>query len=124
MGSAISSLPVPSTASLKGVNPKNELLITGGMIFLSLGSLGLFIATCVLASNINYTTDKLNDVRSKYLNVWGISIGGILAFLISICIYINKYPDKGIYFGLVTACIALGISFNALAISAISKKTP
>jgi len=129
MGSAVSSAASQATsaasaASLMTGMTGTQKTVMVGMIFFSLSSLGLFIYSCVVASTIVGGVDLLKDNREKYNMVWGISIGGITSFLLAGCLYIYTQPDKGIYLGLVTACIALGISFNALAISAISKKTP
>jgi len=84
-------------------------------------AISIYIAICVLTSNFASSSDDWVNIKPEIQKMWIVSLFGMIFFIIAAFLLYSRYPDNTIYVSLVVACVALGLSFNALAISAIRK---
>jgi hypothetical protein len=65
--------------------------------------------------------DDWNTLKPQVLWVMGQTAIGIIFLSIASLIYFTQNSEKAVYFILVVSCIALGLSYAALAIASISR---
>lgn len=91
-------------------------------IILSGASFIIFMYLFVSAFKIQGDENTLKDMQSKTMNIWIIVAVASFCLLLSCLIFFYTNPDKAVYFTLVVACLALGISYASFALAAVAKK--
>jgi len=97
---------------------------TGGnliIILFSIVSVSLFITSFVIMSQFVGSKDDWNVIQPQITKVLILTIIGTFALVVASLLYYIQDPAKTIYFILVLCCLSLGLSYAALAISAISR---
>jgi hypothetical protein len=98
--------------------------ITGGtwiIILFTITSIGLFIGSFVSMSQFVGSKDDWNVIQPQITKILILTIIGTVALIIASGLYYIQDPAKTIYFILALCCVSLGLSYAALAISAISR---
>jgi MFS superfamily sulfate permease-like transporter len=65
--------------------------------------------------------DNWNVLKSHITTTTGLSIAGAVCLCIASIIYFTQDPTNAIYFAIFLSCLSLGLSYSAIAVSAISK---
>ena len=114
---AVPAAPVASFFSK--ITPST--LSTG--ISLGLCSLGIimYIAMLIVTSNYASSPEDWSKIKDSIRAMWILSLFAMLFFIIAAFLLYKEYPENAVYISLLVSCVALGLSFNALAISAIRK---
>jgi hypothetical protein len=115
---------VQATPTIGSISPgKIGSFFTGTpiVIFLSLITLGLYVASLITTSKFLGSKDDWNVIQPQITLVLILSMIGTIIFTIAALLYFIKNPDKAVYFGVVVSCISLGMAYSAISISAISK---
>jgi len=102
----------------------SKLGLTGTtVISIGLCSLGIIIYIAMLIVTSNYTSspDEWAKIKKDISTMWILSLFAMLFFIIAAFLLYKEYPKNAVYISLLVSCVALGLSFNALAISAIRK---
>jgi heme/copper-type cytochrome/quinol oxidase subunit 3 len=97
---------------------------TGGNIMIglfSITSVSLFIASFVTMTEFVGSKDDWNVIKPQITKVLLLTLIGTFTLIVASLIYYIQDPAKTIYFILVLCCLSLGLSYAALAISAISR---
>lgn len=81
----------------------------------------MFIAAFVQMSNFVGSKDDWNDLKPKIMQVVLLTVFGTIAFAIASILFFVQYPGYSVYFSMIAACIAIGLSFAALAVAGISR---
>jgi hypothetical protein len=121
MSSTVNSI---STAGTSGITVKGVTgYMTGsaGIYIIGIISIGLFIASIVQMSNFVGSKDDWNQIKSQITKVLILTLIGTFGFTIATLLYIIQDSAKAVYITLIMACIALGLSYSALAIAIISR---
>lgn len=84
-------------------------------------SIGLFIGSFVSMSNFVGSKDDWNRIQPQITKILILTLIGTVTLTIASLLYFIQDSARTIYFILVMSCITLGMSFSALAISAISR---
>jgi len=90
------------------------------MVLCILG-IGLYIAILVITSNYASSSEDWVTIKDNLKSMWLMCLFGMIFFIIAAFFLYSQYPENAVYISLLVSCVALGISFNALAISAIRK---
>ena len=91
------------------------------IILFSTVSIGLFIGSFVSMSQFVGSKDDWNVIQPQITKILILTIIGTVALIIASGLYYIQDPAKTIYFILALCCVSLGLSYAALAISAISR---
>lgn len=91
------------------------------IILFSIVSVSLFITSFVIMSQFVGSKDDWNVIQPQITKVLILTIIGTFALVVASLLYYIQDPAKTIYFILVLCCLSLGLSYAALAISAISR---
>lgn len=86
------------------------------------GAMGCYITTFVMTSMFIGGKDDWNSMNKQLKNIWPITLVGTFGLFIASVIYYIQDPKSIIYFILVIACLAFGMAYSAIALSAITKK--
>jgi hypothetical protein len=92
-----------------------------GIIVFGVISISMFISSFVSISNFVGSKDDWNLIKPQITKVLILTLIGTFGLIITTLLYFIQDSAKTIYFILVLTCISLGLSFSALAISAISR---
>jgi hypothetical protein len=92
-----------------------------GVIVFSVISIGLFIGAFVSMSKFIGSKDDWNTIQPQITKILILTLIGTFGLIIAALLYFIQDSAKTIYFILVLSCLSLGLSFSALAISAISR---
>ena len=87
----------------------------------SITSVSLFIASFVTMTEFVGSKDDWNVIKPQITKVLILTLIGTFTLIVASLIYYIQDPAKTIYFILVLCCLSLGLSYAALAISAISR---
>lgn len=111
------STPTTDTStSSSNVDRKMILLILSGI-----GAAVCYIWSFVSISNFVGSKDDWNAIKPQITKIWILTLIGSLCLFIASALYVLQDPHKTMYFLLGISCLSLGLSYSALAISAISK---
>jgi hypothetical protein len=91
------------------------------IILFSAISISLFIASFVSMSQFVGSKDDWNVIQPQITKVLILTLIGTVGLMIASLLYYIQDSAKTIYFILVLCCLSLGLSYAALAISAISR---
>lgn len=92
-----------------------------GIIIFSVISIGLFIGAFVSMSKFVGSKDDWNVIQPQITKILILTLIGTFGLIIAALMYFIQDSERTIYFILVLCCLSLGLSFSALAISAISR---
>jgi len=92
-------------------------------VSIGLCSLGIIIYIAMLIVTSNYTSspNEWAKIKKDISTMWILSLFAMLFFIIAAFLLYKEYPENAVYISLLVSCVALGLSFNALAIAAIRK---
>ena len=94
---------------------------TVGVWIFGIMSVGLFIGSFVSMSKFVGSKDDWNVIQPQITKILVLTLIGTITLMIAALLYFMQDPARTIYFILVLSCLTLGMSFSALAISAISR---
>jgi hypothetical protein len=94
---------------------------TAGIVIFALVSIGMFIGAFVSMSNFVGSKDDWNLIKPQITKIWILTLIGTAGLIITSLLYFIQDSSKTIYYILALTCLSLGLSFSALAISAISR---
>jgi hypothetical protein len=92
-----------------------------GIIIFGVVSVGLFIGAFVNMSKFVGSKDDWNLIQPQITKILILTLIGTFGLIVTSLLYFIQDSEKTIYFILVLSCVTLGLSFSALAISAISR---
>ena len=92
-----------------------------GIIVFGVVSVGLFIGAFVNMSKFVGSKDDWNLIQPQITKILILTLIGTFGLIVTSLLYFIQDSEKTIYFILVLSCVTLGLSFSALAISAISR---
>ena len=92
-----------------------------GIIIFSVISIGLFIGAFVSMSKFIGSKDDWNVIQPQITKILLLTLFGTFGLIVAALMYFIQDSERTIYFILVLCCLSLGLSFSALAISAISR---
>jgi hypothetical protein len=92
-----------------------------GIITFSVISIALFIWSFVSMSQFVGSKDDWNLIQPQITKILILTLIGTFGLIIAALLYFIQDSARTIYFILVLSCISLGLSYSALAISAISR---
>ena len=117
-GSAASSEAVGPNAA----NSKNKTITTVSLCIMSLIAIGMFIGSFVTTSQMLGSKDDWNLIQAQVVKILILTLIGTVCFTIAIMIFCHTLEQGNIIYVLVpVSCISIGLSYSALAISAISR---
>ncbi len=100
---------------------KSTSMNTTLIILFSLTAVGLFIGSFVGMSNFVGSKDDWNVIQPQITKILLLTLFGTFALIVASFLYFIQDSARTIYFILVLTCLSMGLSFSALAISAISR---
>jgi hypothetical protein len=92
-----------------------------GIILFTVVSVGMFISSFVSMANFIGSKDDWNLIKPQITKILILTLIGTFGLIVASLLYFIQDSAKTIYFILILSCMSLGLSFSALAISAISK---
>lgn len=124
MSSNNSKTPTGNSGMGGTMGSKIASVATGGNIGIALFgivSLGMFTGAFVNMSNFVGSKDDWNLIKPQITKIWILTLIGTATLIIASLLYFIQDSEKTIYYILALTCVSLGLSFSALAISAISR---
>lgn len=94
---------------------------TGAIATFTIISVAMFIAAFVNMSNFAGSKDDWNLIQPQIQKILIFTLIGTFGLIIAALLYFIQDPARTTYFVLTICCLSLGLSFSALAISAISR---
>lgn len=96
--------------------------IVGSMTIIGcgLGSIGLFIWSSILTSNLIGDTENWRAIKPQIKRIWWQTLIGTVILFIGMFAYVLQYEKASVVFILLISCISLALSFSAISMSAIS----
>jgi hypothetical protein len=116
MSSPVRTNSTALTSSALSMSKGNVGIIVFGVV-----SVGLFIGAFVNMSKFVGSKDDWNLIQPQITKILILTLIGTFGLIITSLLYFIQDSAKTIYFILVLSCVTLGLSFSALAISAISR---
>jgi hypothetical protein len=117
-----------NNASLTAVNSSTVgsklKSVSGGMVgivIFSIISIGMFIGAFVSMSNFVGSKDDWNLIKPQITKILILTLIGTFGLIVAALLYFIQDSARTIYFILILSCLSMGLSFSALAISAISR---
>jgi hypothetical protein len=86
-----------------------------------LGALGALSATFIMMAKYTSSADSFQVIKDKIVMISVISIIGSVCLGAAVFLYYLQQPNYAIYFQMFVTCFALGLSFAALCVAAISR---
>jgi hypothetical protein len=116
----------PAAAAPTGMNVGSALRSVGGggtigIWIFGIVSVGLFIGAFVNMSKFVGSKDDWNVIQPQITKILMLTLIGTFGLIVTSLLYFIQDSARTIYFILVLTCLALGLSFSALAIAAISR---
>lgn len=90
-------------------------------VLTSATGLGLYIGSFVQGTNFIGGKDDWNSIRNKIWTVVGLAIGGSLALGLAAILYFIANRENAVFYQIIVTTIALGISYSALAVAAMTR---
>jgi hypothetical protein len=113
-----------STADVGGTTGSKLMANAKGMygiLIFSVVSVSLFIWSFISMSQFVGSKDDWNLIQPQITKVLILTLIGTFGLIIAALLYFIQDSERTIYFILVLSCLSLGLSYSALAISAISR---
>ncbi len=95
--------------------------MSSGIWIFGVISVGLFISSFVTMSKFVGSKDDWNLIQPQITKILILTIIGTFGLIVTSLLYFIQDSARTIYFILVLCCLSLGLSYSALAISAISR---
>lgn len=117
----------PTVVTNSGVSTLNTSKMTSvfsgkiGIAIASIISIGMFIGSFVSISQFVGTKDDWNTIKPQLTKILILTLIGTFGFMIAALLFFIQDSAKAMYFMIIITCLALGLSFSALAIAAISR---
>jgi len=92
-----------------------------GIIIAAVVAIACYISSFVMISQFVGSKDDWAVIKPQIQKVWLLTLAGSFALFVASILYYVQDPKKAIYFILVLTCLSFGLSYSALAVSAISK---
>ena len=110
------------TTTGTGMGSKISSMASGkvGITIFTLTAVGLFIGAFVSMSNFVGSKDDWNLIQPQVTKILILTLIGTFSLMAAALLYFIQDSARTIYFILIVCCLSLGLSFSALAISAIS----
>ncbi len=121
---AKNSAPTTSAAEVGGTTGSKLMSAakgTYGIVIFSVISVGLFIWSFISMSQFVGSKDDWNVIQPQITKILILTLIGTFGLIIAALLYFIQDSARTIYFILVLSCLSLGLSYSALAISAISR---
>lgn len=106
-----------SGSSLSGFFTPERIMI----VMATLVALGCYITSFVLTSQFIGSSDSWTTIKPQIQKIWMLTLAGSFALFVASIMYYIQEPKMAIYFILILTCLSFGLSYSAIAISAISK---
>jgi hypothetical protein len=103
------------------VSVTNLISGTPAIIMSGIIAIGLYVWSFISISNFVGSKDDWNSLKPQITKIWSLTLAGSFALFIASLLYFIQDPQRAIYFILALSCLTLGLSYSALAISAISR---
>jgi hypothetical protein len=87
----------------------------------ALTAVGLYIGSFVESSKYISGSDDWNTIRNRVFTIIGLSIGGAMALGLAALLYFLANQEKAVYFQIIMSSLAVGMSYAALGVAAISR---
>ncbi len=116
--------PTGNAGSGGNMGSKIAAVATGGNIGIAIfgiTSIGLFIGAFVSMSNFVGSKDDWNLIKPQITKIWILTLIGTATLIIASLLYFIQDSARTVFYILALTCVSLGLSFSALAISAISR---
>ncbi len=97
-------------------NKTTTIMIIGVLFFVS-----MFIASFVQMSNVVGSNDTWNQIQPQVTKIVIMTLIGITGFIVASLAFYIQDPSKAVYFTIVISSLAIGLSFIALSVAAISR---
>lgn len=108
------------TTGSTGFKIKSMATGTVGITIFTLTAVGLFISAFVSMSKFVGSKDDWNLIQPQVTKILILTLIGTFSLMAASLLYFIQDSARTIYFILIVCCLSLGLSFSALAISAIS----
>ena len=92
-----------------------------GIVIFGVVSIGMFIGAFVSMSNFVGSKDDWNLIKPQITKIWILTLIGTATLIIASLLYFIQDSSRTVFYILALTCVSLGLSFSALAISAISR---
>lgn len=116
-----STAPANAKSTTEDCSPMPEKIWTPGVIIVVLIGIFTFIKAFMSASEYIGSKDTWIDIQPKITRILFYIMLGTICFTVAMLLFLTKFPDKAVYICIIMACIAIGLSYCALAIAAIAK---
>lgn len=83
-------------------------------------SISMFIWSFISMSNFTGSKDDWNLIKPQITKVLILTLIGTFGLVVAAMLFFNQNEKHILYFILIISCLSLGLSYSALAISAIS----
>lgn len=114
--------PVEKVSSNTDNGSKSQNVQTGIIIIISILAIIMFIVSFVNTAKFVGRKDDWNQIQSEVTKILIYTIIGTICFTIASLIFYSQRKDGDImYFVIPVSCMALGLAYSALAVSAISR---
>ena len=121
-GDSGASSDTGNASGLSSANSKNKTITTVSLCIMSLIAIGMFIGSFVTTSQMLGSKDDWNLIQAQVVKILILTLIGTVCFTIAIMIFCHTLEQGNIIYVLVpVSCISIGLSYSALAISAISR---
>lgn len=91
------------------------------IIIFTLLSIGMFTASFIVSAQFLGTKEDWNQIQPQVIYILCLTLVGTFGLMVASFFYYIQDPAKTIYFILILCCLSLGLSYSALAISAITR---
>lgn len=116
------SSSTPTGNSTGGVSKFKSIATgSGAIITFVVISVIMFIVSFVNMSNFVGSKDDWNVIQPQIQKILIFTLIGTFGLIVAALLYFVQDPARAMYFVLTVCCLSLGLSFSALAISAISR---
>ena len=111
-----------SKSGQNSTNSKNTSITTVLLGIVSVIAIGMFIAAFVTTSQMVGSKDDWNLIQAQVVKILVLTLIGTVCFTIAIMIFCHTLnPTDIVYVLIPISCLSIGLSYSALAISAISR---
>jgi predicted membrane channel-forming protein YqfA (hemolysin III family) len=114
---AAPTMEAPSMATKVFENMKGS----AGIIFFGLSAAIFYIVSFVQTSKFVGSKDDWSLIQNQITKIWIYTLIGAVCLSIASLLYFIQDPNKTMYFLIVVSCLALGLSYSALAVAVISR---
>jgi uncharacterized membrane protein YeaQ/YmgE (transglycosylase-associated protein family) len=100
---------------------KEGMTGNGFIMVLFLASIGCYVGSFLYTSSLLGNQDEWINIKGQVWSIFGWSIGGLLITILGTCLYFYTNPDRSVLAYMLISCVALCLSFAALAVACITR---